>query len=270
MSPDARSFLITGSASGIGRHLTGVLARAGHTILATDVAEEALAAAARADGWDAARVATMRLDVRRPEAWEAALDRAGDVDVLLGVAGVIKPGYVHEVAPRDVDLHIDVNVKGVIFGTTAAARRMVARGRGHIVNFGSLASLTPAPGLSLYCASKFAVRGFSIAAAAELAPRGVAVSVILPDAVQTPMLELQLDHEEAALTFSGPRPLTVDEVARVVVDRVLRERPLELAIPLSRGLLARLANTLPAPMLKLAPLFAARGRKRQEEARRRR
>lgn len=266
----ALSFLVTGSASGIGRHLTGLLARAGHRVLATDVAAEALAAAARDDGWDPTRVGTLRLDVRRADEWEVALDRAGDVDVALNVAGVIRPGYVSDVTPGDIDYHIDVNVKGVILGTTAAARRMAARGRGHIVNFGSLASLTPTPGLSLYSASKFAVRGFSIAAAVELAPRGVAVSVILPDAVQTPMLDLQVDHEEAALTFSGSRPLTVEEVGRAVIDRVLRDRPLELAIPLSRGLLARLANTVPAPMLKLAPIFAARGRKKQEEARRRR
>jgi 3-oxoacyl-[acyl-carrier protein] reductase len=84
------------------------------------------------------------------------------------------------------------------------------------------------------------------------------------------MLDQQVDHDEAALTFSGSRPLTVEEVGRAVVDRVLRDRPLELALPLGRALLARLANTVPGPLLKLAPVLAARGRKKQEEARRRR
>ncbi len=136
-------------------------------------------------------------------------------------------------------------MKGTVLGTRAAARRMVPAGKGHIVNFGSLASLAPVPGLCLYTASKFAVRGFSLAAATELARHGVAVTLVMPDAVQTPMLDLQLEYEEAAMTFSGDRPLTVEDIERVLVERVLPKRPMELTIPLSRGSLARFANAAP-------------------------
>jgi 3-oxoacyl-[acyl-carrier protein] reductase len=263
-----RVFFVTGAASGIGRHLAGALAGRGHRVLAADVNEEGLASL-RAAGAGAGEIVTHPLDVTRAEAWEKALDAAeaafGPVDVLLNVAGVLRPGFIHETDERAIDLHIDVNVKGVIWGTRAAARRMVARGSGHIVNFGSLASLAAVPGLCLYSASKFAVRGLSLAAAAELAQFGVAVTVVMPDAVQTPMLDLQVHHHEAAMTFSGDAPLTVHDVEKVVLEKVLPGRPLEIAFPLSRALLARAANTAPQVALALAPSLTRKGRAAQEK-----
>src|SRR5262249_26511003 len=158
-------------------------------------------------GFRGERVLLCKLDVRREDDWDRAMDAAatafGGIDVVLNIAGALRPGYVHELAAQDIDLHLDVNVKGVVLGTRAAARRMIPAHKGHIINFGSLASLVPVPGLSLYSASKFAVRGFSLAAANELARYGIAVTVVLPDAVATPMLDLQVDYDEAAMTFSG-------------------------------------------------------------------
>ena len=86
----------------------------------------------------------------------------------------------------------------------------------------------------------------------------------MPDAVQTPMLDLQVDYEEAALTFSGSRPLTVEDIAAVILDEVLPKRPLEITVPLGRGAAARLANSLPAASRLLAPFLAKKGKKVQE------
>jgi 3-oxoacyl-[acyl-carrier protein] reductase len=189
----------------------------------------------------------------------------GRLDVLLNVAGVLRPSHVHDHDAGDVDFHFDVNAKGVVHGTRAAAARMIEQGQGHIVNVSSLAGHCPVPGLALYAASKFAVRGFSLAAAFELRPRGVFVSVVCPDAVQTPMLDLQLHHPEAALTFSGARALTVQEVANVIVDDVLERKPLEVLIPRSRGVLARVISAWPGLALWLSPLMTRRGLKRQQD-----
>lgn len=263
-----RVMVLTGCASGMGRHLTKALSARGHEVVATDLDEAALTAAASADGWSDQRVVRRRLDVRSEDDWEAAMGAAAaafgrELDVLLNIAGFLRPAYVQDFTAKDVDLHIDVNVKGVMYGTRAAARRMMARRAGHIVNIGSLASLAPVPGLSLYSASKFAVRGFTLAAATELAGHGVAVSLIMPDAVKTPMLDKQVAYKEAALTFSGPGALTVEDIERVVIDEVLPKRPLEVTLPLSRGLLARLANTAPGLSQTLAPLLIKKGRKEQ-------
>jgi 3-oxoacyl-[acyl-carrier protein] reductase len=263
--------LLTGCAGGIGRHLAGVLSRRGHHVVATDLDEAALAREAESRGWDRAKVTLRRLDVRREDEWEAALDAAfaiGPVDVVMNIAGYLQPAYVADVAGRDVDLHLDVNAKGTILGTRAAARRMIPRRAGHIVNIGSLASLAPVPGLSLYSASKFAVRGFTLAAAAELREHGVAVTLVMPDAVDTPMLDKQVPYKEAAMTFSGPRPLTVEDIEALILEEVLPRRPLEAALPLSRAVLARIANTAPALVQRLAPALLRKGMKQQARIRR--
>lgn len=267
-------FLVTGAASGIGKHLVGALARRGESVLAADLDLPALERSAAADKWGD-KVKLQKLDVRSATEWETALGKALEhfrsLDVLLNVAGVLKPGNCWQVEVKDIDLQLDVNAKGVIHGTRVVGRYFVANKKGHIVNLGSLASLAPAPGLCLYAASKFAVRGFSLAAAQELAPQGVALSLIMPDAVQTPMLDLQVDYPEAALTFSGAaKPLTVEDIERVLFDHVLPDQPLEVAIPWSRGLMSKVGLIAPGLMQKVAPLLSAKGRKAQEKAKQRR
>ena len=265
-------FFITGCASGIGRHLADVLLAAGHRVFATDLDEVALRAHAEASAWPADRAHTRRLDVTQAGAWDLVFAEAvrtlGAVDVLCNVAGYLLPGYVGDFDAEAVHRHLDVNTKGVIFGTHTAARHMLGRGAGHIINIASLAALAPIPGISLYSASKYAVRGFSLAAAQELRPRGVAVTVVCPDAVQTPMLDLQVGYREAAMTFSGGRLLTVADIADAIVHRALPRRPLEIYLPRSRALLARLADLFPRAALWLRPILDRRGRARQQALRR--
>lgn len=262
MSP--RRLLVTGCGSGIGRDLVGVLVEAGHRVLATDLDERALADSAQR--WPAEQVECRRLDVTDPLAWEAAVAAAqrcfGGLDGLVNVAGVLVPGWAHELSDGAVDLHLDVNVKGVVHGVRAVVPGMIAQGRGHIVNVASLAGLAPVPGLALYAASKYAVRGYSLSVALELRRHGIAVTVVCPDAVQTPMLDLQRRVDAAAMTFSGSRVLTVREVSEAIL-RALDERPLELLLPPSRGWLAKLADLVPASGRALAPLLRWQGRRKQ-------
>jgi NAD(P)-dependent dehydrogenase (short-subunit alcohol dehydrogenase family) len=277
-----RGAFVTGAASGIGRAITSSLLRDGWRVVATDLRRDALEATAREEGWNTSAALLCTLDVTSKSSWEAAITRAEEtfdrIDVGLNVAGVLVPGTTLDLDEHAIDLHLDVNVKGVVLGTQAFAHHMAIRQsaergapvgghRGHIVNIGSLASLSPVPGLPLYCASKFAVRGFTLSAAVELAEIGIAVSLVLPDAVQTPMLDLQMNREEAAITFSGSRALTVDEVARAVIDRVLKKKPLELALPATRGALARVASAAPELAKLLYPMMKKRGLAQQQKAR---
>lgn len=272
--------LVTGAASGIGRAITSSLLRDGWRVLATDLRRDALEATAREESWNGSAAILHTLDVTSKESWTDAIARAeralDRVDVGLNVAGILVPNTTLDLDERAIDLHLDVNVKGVVLGTQTLALHMMRRGtegpsgtRGHVVNVGSLASLSPVPGMPLYCASKFAVRGFTLSAAVELAEVGIAVSLVMPDAVQTPMLDLQKDREESALTFSGSRPLTVDEVARAVVDVVIPKRPLEITLPTSRGALARIANSAPDLSRWLYPMMKKKGLAQQKKARER-
>jgi 3-oxoacyl-[acyl-carrier protein] reductase len=265
-------FLITGCASGIGRHLAERAAAAGHNLLATDLNAEALAREAQRLEWRSPQVETATLDVRDPAAWRTTIDRTlntfGRLDILINVAGIIQPGYVHDIPAEEMLLHIDVNARGVMLGTQTAARHMVRQGHGHIINIASMAGIAPIPGIASYTASKFAVRGFTLAVAHELREHGVSVSCVCPDAVETPMLDLQMSHAAAALTFSAKRFLTVEDVGSAIFDHVLPRRPLEVTLPRSRGWLAKLTSLWPETTGWLLPSLTKDSLKRQAEYRR--
>ncbi len=268
MSEPTLRFLITGCASGIGRHLADVALARGHKVLATDISLGALIDHAAEAPWPSERARTERLDVCDPDGWERMVgiveSEWGALDVALNVAGYLRPAHAARVTVEDVHRHFDVNVKGLIFGTRAAARRMVENRSGHIINIASLASLAPVPGISLYSASKYAVRAFSLAAAQELRPHGVAVTTVCPDAVATPMLDLQLDYPEAALSFTAPRVLTVEDLSKVIFGRVLRKRPPIVTIPRWRGWLARIADLSPRSARLLASVMERQGLRKQQ------
>lgn len=265
---------LTGCASGVGLHLADVFLARGARVLATDVDLDGLRHAARANDWDAGRLLLRRLDVRDRSAWEALYTELmgawGRLDLLFNVAGVIHPGRLADAGEDDLDLHFDVNFKGLVHGCQLAARHMRAQGRGHIVNLSSLAGVAAIPGIGLYSASKHAVRAYSLVLAEELRDSGVAVTVICPDAIETPMLVLQEDFEEAAMTFSGSAPLTVKDISRVVFGRVLKDRPAEVGIPSGRAFLARMAGAFPAVSRMLSRSLRRRGLKTQHERRRKR
>ncbi|MBI4558594.1 MAG: SDR family oxidoreductase [Candidatus Hydrogenedentes bacterium] len=264
-----RHFFLTGCAGGIGGHLVEALAKQNANIFATDFDSDALHRRVDESRWPSDRVTLQALDVRDPEAWERvfqeAVDKLGTIDVAMNIAGCLFANWAVDAPREQVDLQFDVNVKGVIFGTQVAARHMLSRAQGHIINIASMASLAPIPGLSVYCATKYAVRAFSIAAAHELRPKGVHVSVVCPDTVRTDLWKGQWKREETRLAFSGRRVLTVEDVTRIILGRVLTKKSLLTFFPASRGLLARAADLFPASGGFLLPSLMERGRIKQTE-----
>lgn len=256
---DRRNMLITGAAGGIGGALVQLAAERGHAVVAADRDGGVLQ-----ERWGTTPgVRTEVLDVTQPQAWTALLERlhadGAAPDVLINVAGVLRSGQAGQLRPEDVDLMFDVNAKGMILGTNAAAALMKREGRhGHIINLGSVASLYATPGTTLYAASKFAIRGFSIAAAGDLRPHGIAVTLFGPGPVKTDMLEQQRGDADAALTFSGRRALSAQEVAAAILGPVLQKRPLEYFMPWRDHVLGKICNAF--PRFFLSQLAAARKR----------
>ena len=261
------TFFLTGAASGIGRHLADKLIAQGNRVFATDVNFDGLAAYAQANHWPADRVRLRKLDVRDAAEWQQAVDEAvegfGRLDVMMNIAGYMLAGWGHEATPEIVDRHLDINVKGVIFGTQMAARQMLKQGGGHIINIGSLCALSPIPGIAIYSASKYAVRAFSIATALELRQHNVFVTTINPDAVRTPLLDPQKDIEAAAIVFSSPTMLSVEDVARAILERAIPLKPLEVNLPVHRGWLAHLTNLFPQYSALVKSFLIKRGAARQ-------
>ena len=264
--------ILTGCAGGIGRRLASDLVARGERLLLTDVDETALREQAEEHFHGPGEVELARHDVKSRASWDALLARAverwGRVDVVMNIAGCIFAGWAHDMEQSAIDTMIDVNVKGVMFGTIASARQMLRQGHGHIINFASMAAVAPIPGIAVYSASKHAVRGFSLAVAQVLRPRGVAVTTVCPGLVATRMLDIQLEREEAAVSFATAPAIGVEQVSSAVLGRGLARKPLELFVtaPWSgQVLMAKLASMFPALAARTTERLSRRGRKAQQK-----
>lgn len=267
----AENYFLTGCASGMARHLTDVLCKRGDRVYATDLNYDALRETAQSLGWPEDRVRIAALNVTDAAAWEQVFGDAvaawGGIDVAMNIAGLLLASWAHESPIREIDAQVDVNVKGVIFGTRTAARHMITRGKGHIINIASIAGVTPVPGLSVYAATKHAVRAYSLSAAMELRPKGVYVTAICPATVQTPMLDNQVKNDAAELFFSGWRILTLKDIEDAVLRRALTRRPLEVHVPRAKLKMVQLMGVFPWIGPLVMPLYQRSGRKRQEQRR---
>jgi NAD(P)-dependent dehydrogenase (short-subunit alcohol dehydrogenase family) len=182
--------IVTGGASGIGRALCAELARRGAAaIVVADIDTEGARAVATANRC----VQAMHVDVCRAADVQMLVDetasRHGRLDLMINNAGIAICGEVRDLTLDHWRRVLDVNLWGVICGTTAAYRVMVDQGFGHIVNVASLDGLTPMPRAAPYTAAKHAVVGLSTALRIEGAELGVKVSVACPGTVQTNILD---------------------------------------------------------------------------------
>lgn len=269
-----RVAIITGAASGVGRHFATELRRRRPQmrLVLADVNREALAEAFPAGE----NVVLEVFDIRSADEWrrvvDATIERFDAVDLLCNIAGIDRVAMFIDQSFENIDALVDVNLKGSLYGMRMVAEHMAFRGSGHIINMASLAGVSPTPGTSIYSATKFGLRAASIAAAVELRKRGVYVTVICPDLVDTALFDQHIEDEDpeaAALIFSGSRALTVDEVSEAIF-RAMRDRPIEIDLPFSRGLLSKLASAAPGVLLRLYGPMQRKGIKRIERTRRER
>ncbi|MDT0632082.1 SDR family oxidoreductase [Rubrivirga sp. S365] len=259
--------LITGAANGIARQFArDLLAEGDRRLVLCDLDLDGLEAA-----FGDTPAQLRRLDVSSLAAWRdvvgGVVEEHGRIDAVCNIAGVLTPGWIWEIDDRQIDLQVDVNVKGVLYGSKVAAEQMVSQGWGHIVNMASLAGIAYTPGNAIYGATKHAVRGFSVSIACELRERGVAVSTVCPGVVDTQMLDDQIDRDEAAVTFLTGTPLTTGQVSTLLQD-VLRDRPVEACLPNAAS--AKLMNAAPGLAVRAYRVIAARGQRAAAHLRARR
>jgi NAD(P)-dependent dehydrogenase (short-subunit alcohol dehydrogenase family) len=133
---------------------------------------------------------------------QAAVDRFGQIDVLVNNAGVINVAGVAAMTEAQFDIVMDVNVKGTFLCSKAVIPHMIARRTGRIVNLSSQAGKRGAGGVAHYCASKFAVIGFTQSLAHELGPFNVTVNAVCPGEVDSAMWQ---DHLLPAIAAAGGR-----------------------------------------------------------------
>jgi NAD(P)-dependent dehydrogenase (short-subunit alcohol dehydrogenase family) len=211
--------VITGAARGIGFALARALTDEGGRVVMLDREAGPLAEAAARLPQD--RAISQVADVRRRGELDEAATRAlrdfGALDAWINNAGLARHRPVLDYSAEDLDLMMDVNLKGAVFGCQAALVVMAPRGRGRIVNIISTAALRGIPTESFYCATKWGLRGFTQALAEEAAPLGIAVSAVLPGGVDTEFWDDAVDREMPVADF-----LTPEQVADAVLG-ILRQ-----------------------------------------------
>jgi serine 3-dehydrogenase len=167
------------------------------------------------------RAATV--DVRDRAAVERAVtalvERGTVPDILVNNAGLAAGlDKLQEGDPDDWDRMIDTNVKGVLYVSRAILPHMIARGRGHVVNLGSLAGHQTYPRGNVYGATKYAVRALTEGMALDLVGTPIRVSSVDPGLVETEFSVVRFggDAARAKAVYQGMRPLTADDVAEVI------------------------------------------------------
>ncbi|HEX8647813.1 MAG TPA: SDR family oxidoreductase [Thermoleophilaceae bacterium] len=235
---DARVVAVTGGARGIGRSIAAELARAGARVGIGDLQLEAAEEAAAAIGGE---VEAFELDVTDRDSMERFLDsveeRLGPLDVMVNNAGILLVGPFLEEDDSATERQFAVNVMGVVHGMRAALPRMLARGRGQLVNIASSASWVSPPGEVSYAATKHAVLALTDGVREELEGSGVQLTGVFPGLVDT----------ELAKGTKPPRAskwISPDQVAEAVVAAIREPRP-DVFVPREFAFTTRLAKVLP-------------------------
>lgn len=178
--------LVTGASSGVGRHLSAVLARAGAEVMLAARRIEALNEAADEIRAAGGRCSTVCLDVSDPASIAKIAPLLADVDILVNNAGIIREATLLDHSEADWDAVMDTNVKGMFLLSQLAGKAMQARGQGgSIINIASILGLRQAGGVAAYAISKAAVIQFTKIAALELARFRIRVNALAPGYVAT-------------------------------------------------------------------------------------
>jgi short-subunit dehydrogenase len=182
-----------------------------------------------------------RLDVTDYDSFAGFLDevenRLGPIDVLINNAGILPVGRLVDEPDALTQRALAVNVYGVIMGTKVAARRMLNRRSGHIINVASVNSETPSPGVATYCATKHAVLGFTNSVRAEHRGTGVHYSAVLPAMTNTEMIA-GIDQAR------GLKNAEPTDVARAIVG-LIRKPKRRVTITRAAGVVLVIQRILP-------------------------
>ena len=213
--------LVTGATAGFGEATAERFARDGARLVLTGRRADRLEALARRLS-DLAPVLPLAFDVRDRKAAEKAVASLppafADVDVLVNNAGLalgLEPA--HRASLDEWEQMIDTNTRGLVVMTRLVLPGMVERGRGHVVNVGSVAGTYPYPGGNVYGATKAFVHQFSLNLRADVVGTGVRVTSIEPGMAETEFSLVRLgDPARARAVYDGMQPLLAADVADAI------------------------------------------------------
>ncbi len=248
MQIDGSTVLLTGASGGLGHAIArAVSTRGGKLILTgrrTDVLEPLAAElSARA----------LAVDLSDPGAIDGLLADSGEVDILIANAGLPGSGRLESFTTEQIDRALDVNLRAPIMLAHALAPPMLARGRGHMVFVSSLSGKAATPGTAIYNATKFGLRGFTLALRADLHASGVGVSGVFPGFIRDAGM-----FAEAGVTLpKGVGTRTPEDVARGVLQAIERDRAEVDVAPLTMKASTMFAGVAPELAARTARMLGS-------------
>ncbi|MCH4885993.1 (S)-acetoin forming diacetyl reductase [Acidaminobacter sp. JC074] len=193
--------LVTGGGQGIGEAICKRLSKDGFAVSVTDLNLDQAKRVADEINIDGGKAIALQVNVAKRNEIFSAVDETvkqlGDFHVIVNNAGVAQPTPIDEITEEQYDFIFNINVAGVLWGIQAASKKLKELGHGgRIISASSQAGVVGNPELTLYCGSKFAVRGMTQTAAKDLAAYGINVTAFAPGIVKTPMM-FGVAHEVA-------------------------------------------------------------------------
>jgi NAD(P)-dependent dehydrogenase (short-subunit alcohol dehydrogenase family) len=256
-----RIAVVTGAGSGIGRATSLELARAGCHLAISDINAEALEDTAQQIRALGRNVCTHVVDVSDKERMRAYADEVvdfhGGANILINNAGVTVAAPFAEHSLEDWEWIVGINFWGVVYGTKFFLPHLMAADEAHVVNLSSVFGLAGIPTQTSYCATKFAVRGFSEALWVELKQHGIGVTSVHPGGVRTSIARSARanDNEELkgqAIEIIERFSVTPEHCAKLIVKAIRKNRMRQLVTRESHlmDFFKRMSPTLPQRMLQ--------------------
>lgn len=216
--------LLTGATGGIGQAIAREMAGKGAQLTLTGRRTDVLAELATE-----LRAATVAADLATATDIDRLMTEADEVDVLVVNHALPATGRVLDLSPDAIQRMVTINLLAPILLAQKAAAAMVERGSGQVVLVGSLSSKAASPGSALYNATKFGLRGFSLAFRQDLHGTGVGVSLVMPGFVS----DAGMFHDTGLEPPAGMGMVSPEQVARGVVKAILKDRAEVTIAPLA-------------------------------------
>ncbi|MEO1128520.1 MAG: SDR family oxidoreductase [Planctomycetota bacterium] len=184
--------IVTGASSGIGEATAVALGDLGAKVVCAARRTDRIEAIAARISEQAGEAIAVECDVTDrghvDQLIATTIERFGGVDALVNNAGVMPLSPIEQCRVETWDQMVDVNIKGVLYATAAVTPHFLERGAGHFINISSVAGRIVLPGASVYCGTKWFVHAFSDGLRAEMADKGIRVSIVAPGYVATELL----------------------------------------------------------------------------------
>ena len=256
MNLSGRKALLTGATGGLGRAIATALAERGAQLTLSARNREALEAMAA--GLSGSGHTVLPADLAEPSAAERLATEAAGTEILIANAGLPAAGKLDEFSPEQVERALRVNLEAPMLLARALYPAMLEAGSGHLVFVASLAGKAASPQSSIYNATKFGLRGFALGLRADLAPKGVGVSLVSPGFIR----EAGMFADAGSKPPPGMGTAKPEQVGAATVKAIERNKVEVTIAPLQQRVGAHLA--LVSPSLSARAQSGSAGQKAAE------